>query len=101
LHCAADQAQDGIVEILLRTGAKIDIRDKQNHTPLMFAVDRASSSFGQVKPKGVHERALAVVKRLLEAGANPKAKDHGQQSVYDWADNDKDTIKLLRQYSKS
>ncbi len=60
LHCAARAGFVDIVSLLIEHGAKVDLRDRAGHTPLMAALRST------IKSK---DKLREVVRVLTEAGA--------------------------------
>lgn len=72
---------DGI-NLLLASRAKVDLANRAGETPLIIAVQ---------------QRQAPVVKRLLEAGANPDRTDNASgRSARDYARLDRRNVELLR-----
>lgn len=70
------------VNLLLRGKARVDLGNRMGETPLIVAVQ---------------QRQTAVVKRLLEAGANPDKTDNATgRSARDYAKEDRRSTELLR-----
>jgi uncharacterized protein len=70
------------VNSLLRARAKVDLANRSGETPLIVAVQ---------------QRHPAVVKRLLEAGANPDKTDNATgRSARDYAKEDRRSLEILR-----
>lgn len=70
------------VTTLLRARAKVDLANRSGETPLIVAVQ---------------QRHSPVVKRLLEAGANPDKTDNATgRSARDYAREDRRSTELLR-----
>ncbi|XP_075070424.1 ankyrin repeat and SOCS box protein 10 isoform X2 [Mixophyes fleayi] len=73
LHVAARHGLLEHVDLYLRHGATIDKRDVQGETPLIVACTQPQS------PPEL-ERYYRVCQRLIQGGANIKARDNDQQS---------------------
>ncbi len=72
LHFAAAHRDLQVVETLLAKGADVNLRDKRQMTPLLFAVSS-------------EDQNVSVVKALLAKGADKSAKDmHGEDAIT-WA----------------
>jgi len=71
LHNAANAGHSTIAEHLLKLGADVDLRDLENHTPLLLASGIANEDEERVK----------TVKLLLAHKANPNALDDGKYSA--------------------
>ncbi|MFC7536246.1 ankyrin repeat domain-containing protein [Sphingomonas sp. GCM10030256] len=70
------------VDLLLRSGGKVDLANRLGETPLIVAVQ---------------QRQLPVVKRLLEAGANPDRPDNASgRTARDYAKLDRRSTELVR-----
>lgn len=81
LLAAAARGNVAEVERLLRSGAKVDIRDGRRRTPLMLAT---------------HANHVAVARALIDAGADVNAKDDIDDSpfLYAGAEGRVDILKL-------
>ena len=66
------------VQLLLRAGAEVNAQDTRGGTPLMRAVFDFSSDSRQI------EHALAVIRQLLDAGADRQLRDHAGKTVLDF-----------------
>ncbi len=73
LFYAASYNKVGLAKYLLDRGAKIDARNKYQHTPLHFAAWGTS---------------LAVAKLLLDRGANKEARTDDERTPWDLADEE-------------
>jgi len=73
LHKAAWRAQDGIVRVLLESGADPGLRTKEGRTPLHWAT-RANALGGP-----------DVIERLVKCGADPNARDEKGMTPLHWA----------------
>jgi ankyrin repeat protein len=84
LNSAAGKGHFEAVQFLILRGANINGGDKFNATPLMEA-----SRVGHIE----------IVKLLLQHGADPNAVEYmNGSSVLDWADDNPEIIKLLREH---
>jgi uncharacterized protein len=70
------------MNLLLRSKAWVDLANRMGETPLIVAVQ---------------QRQSAVIKRLLEAGANPDKSDNATgRSARDYAREDRRSTEILR-----
>ncbi len=70
LHAAAQNAACDAMEWLIQSGARVNLRDAENSTPLIQATLSGSP---------------AAVRLLLEKGADPKLRDSTGKSAHDYA----------------
>jgi len=72
LHKAAQLGHHAVVKYLLgeKFNASVDIRDMENHTPLLLAAGTNQETLGHIE----------VVKELISKGADVNATDDGQYS---------------------
>jgi uncharacterized protein len=68
LHAAAQRGSDPIVQLLVDRGAKFDLRDRQDRTPLDLARGVIG---GQVVAANIHASTVDLLQKL-GAGAEPK-----------------------------
>lgn len=73
LHLACQQGHLEVARVLLVAGAPVDVRDSFGNTPLW----RAVFAFQGGEP--------ALIRQLLEAGADPDAKNNTDRSPRDMA----------------
>jgi ankyrin repeat protein/L-ascorbate metabolism protein UlaG (beta-lactamase superfamily) len=102
IHYAAREGHPEVVEVLFKNGANPSLRDNQNRTPLEYAVLRDKTAvvetlmklirFDAKSPEGsmiLHSAASqgneALVKTLLDKGADPNAADKGGLTALDIA----------------
>jgi uncharacterized protein len=71
LHLAAQEYCKDIVRILLDHGAAVDVRDNNGNTPLMRALDSCYIAVTENVPD-----PGAIIKMLLQAGADPKSQNN-------------------------
>jgi ankyrin repeat protein len=68
LHVAAGRGSDNIVRLLAARGAKLDMKDKQGHTPLDLALGLGGGARGGALPAS-RESTAALLRQLM---AQPK-----------------------------
>jgi uncharacterized protein len=72
LHGAASRGADKIVQFLADKGAKLDVKDKEGHTPLDTAMGVGASVGGVRAP---HETTVALLRKLMGRGAEKTAQN--------------------------
>ena len=92
LHMAAGNMRPDAVQLLLDNNADVNFRDQEGHTPLYLTI------FGPVSYQ--EERAVDVVRRLLEHGADPNPCEHNQSAPLHQASSHRwpDVARLLLSY---
>lgn len=70
LHCAIEQGNRALVEILCQHGADVNFRDRSGTTPLHRAVDTEADAACQMD----QAPSLEIIKVLLELGADPNGE---------------------------
>jgi ankyrin repeat protein len=83
LHLCADRGNLDCLDLLIQSGAEIDIGDQDGITPLQTAVIS-----GHAK----------ICERLMEAGANPDKPDNDGDTPRASAEDDKGILALLEKY---
>jgi len=78
LMIAASCGSERLIHLFLGHGADVNHRSKDGRTPLICAALYAQDTFAQDE----HELALRIVKRLLDAGAAPSARNNKGESAY-------------------
>lgn len=71
MHAAGRNEKPDVITTLLKAGAKVDDRDEDGMTPLMYA------AWFNPNPD--------VITTLLKAGADAKAKDYSGKTAFDYA----------------
>jgi hypothetical protein len=87
LMVAADKGFKDAAELLLKSGASIDARNKSGWTPLHIAAD------------GEKMEHIAVAELLIKHGANVNSKDHGtdgETPLHSACDEADDRIEMVR-----
>lgn len=86
LHFASEDSDYQLVQMIIKNGGDINLKDNHGNTPLWTAVFNA---------RGDYE----VVRLLLESGSNPKSTNNTGSSPLDFAKKIKDNelIELLNQ----
>jgi cytohesin len=81
---AAGGAEDEIVELLLESGADPNSADPRGKTPLHWAIARAFVEFEEAykvdEMREFRDRKRRIVRMLLDAGADPEARDRDRRT---------------------
>jgi ankyrin repeat protein len=85
---AAINASERLVNLLLEHGANVNHRSQNGRTPLICAAGYARWATAEDK----YQLAFRIVKRLLEAGADPKAQNEEGETAMDIAARGKGTL---------
>ena len=108
LYRAAEFALLPVIEVLIAGGADANLRDEDGDTPLHMVVeeaetyDRWSRDEDRAEDVGTHgkaflDRAPSVIEALLDAGANPGARDERGKVPFDYA-KDNEALKGTEAY---
>lgn len=81
LMATAVVGSERTINLLLEHGADVNHRSKDGRTPLICAALYAQDTLAEDE----HELALQVIKQLLDAGADPTAKNDKGETAYDVA----------------
>ena len=93
LHLAVQQNNKDMVRTLLDHGATVDVRDSHGNTPLMRALDSCYIAMATDTPD-----PGAIIKMLLQAGADPKSKNnYGVKIIDSVTDCDRDLKQFFAQ----
>jgi ankyrin repeat protein len=65
IHGAANRGWESIIKILAEHGAKLDVKDKEGRTPMIFA----QGIFLAVRPPEAKPKAIALLKQLMSENA--------------------------------
>lgn len=95
LMVAAYRGGEEVVEFLLEHGANPNHRAKDGRTPLISAALYAQDTLVEHE----HQRAFRVVKRLVDAGADPKTRNEKKEGAFDIASRSRSA--LVAEYLKS
>jgi ankyrin repeat protein len=94
LMVAAYRGAEVVLSLLLEQGAEVNHTAKDGQTPLIRAALYARDALTERE----HEVALRVVKRLLEAGADLKVRDHQGKTALDYASVAHNPLALQRHF---
>jgi ankyrin repeat protein len=83
-----------IVELLLKSGANVNITDNSGMTPLMKAIKIMPTTSSK------RDNKYDIIETLLEAGADPKIRSNDGKTALHFAKEEGDlrVIIMLRQY---
>jgi ankyrin repeat protein len=87
--CIGAPVNPEIIKMLIEKKANVNQKETNGATPLIYiAANNQAPS----------EKRAAVVKMLLDAGADKKAKDKQNKTAYDWAkaNNNTDILEMLK-----
>lgn len=81
MHWAADRGHEGMIRLLAKYGAKLDVRDEDGQTPLFYGTSSSSyacsrSFFLVLLSLAAHSSSIPCIKLLLELGADPSIPDN-------------------------
>ncbi|MCG8340757.1 MAG: ankyrin repeat domain-containing protein, partial [Cytophagales bacterium] len=96
LHCTVQEGDKDVLDILLgASNIQVDTKDNEGRTPLYDAVEEALEKAGEER-----EKAIYVIKALLEKGAQVKEKAEDGKSPFELAEekDDQEIIDLLLAY---
>ncbi|CAD6956388.1 unnamed protein product [Tilletia controversa] len=94
VHIAAATCQADVLELLIKTGAQVDMLDRQGWSPIMYLAFHSAES---VRTGRVSATALqGCVKVLLENGADPllMSAANPRRDILDWHGNSLDWASL-------
>jgi ankyrin repeat protein len=76
-----------VLELLLRHGAKVDLKDSNGRTPLSWAVGKVTPEWGLSFVSETHRtlEALAIMRLLIKHGSDVNAKDQFGRTALSWA----------------
>ena len=81
LMAAAIKGSERLINLLLEHGANVNHRSHNGRTPLICAAEYARWAVAEDK----YQLAFRIVKRMLEAGADPKAQNEEGETALDIA----------------
>jgi ankyrin repeat protein len=91
---AAQQGSRGLLGILLENKADVNHQARNGRAPLHSAAEYARWA----KLEDEHQLALEITKRLIDAGANPNARNAEGESAYDIASSNRGSGQLTAEY---
>ena len=94
LMAAAQQGSRGLVGIFLENKANVNHQAKNGSTPLHSAAEYARWA----KFEDEHQLALEITKRLIDAGANPNARNAEGELAYDIASSNRGHGQLAAEF---
>ncbi len=77
LHCAVSTRDIDMIRLLIEEGVDVDARDKRGQTPIFCVFDRWANHMGHFNTSDreqTSKECFAMLKLLLENGADPNAK---------------------------
>jgi len=81
IHCAVEQLDEGMLCLLLKAGAEVNVATGIGWTPLHIAVDVEADSALQAE----EQPSPQLTRLLLDAGADPLLREHQGRTAMDIA----------------